>query len=216
MVWKAALPEGKSSPVVVGDRIFLTAAEGDDLLTICLDRESGKELWRRSVRAGREDYRNELNARATPTPATDGSRVFVFFQDYGLAAYDFAGKPLWDVPLGPFNSQQGVAASPVYVDGRVVLVCDQDTDAYVIAVDAANGEIVWKKPRQVTNGYSTPTVYRPEAGPAQIIAVGSYEMTAYSPDGYHRVVRARPHLPTQVTARHRGRHGLLQRLDGGQ
>lgn len=180
VVWKTALPEGKSSPVVWGDRIFLTAAEGDELITICLDRLSGEVLWRRSVRATREDYRNALNHRATPTAAMGRNRVFVFFPDYGLVAYDLEGAPLWEVPLGPFNSQQGVAASPVYVDGRVVLVCDQDTDAYVIAVDAENGEIVWKKPRHVVNGYSTPIVYRPAGGPAQVIAPGSYEMTAYS------------------------------------
>jgi outer membrane protein assembly factor BamB len=178
--WKAALPEGKSSPVLVGDRIFLTAAQGDGLITLCIDRTTGAVLWRRSVRAPREEYRNTLNHRATPTPATGENRVFVFFPDYGLVAYSFEGEPLWNLPLGPFNSQQGVAASPVYDDGRVVLVCDQDTDAYVIAVDAANGELVWKKPRNVINGYSTPIVYRPADGPAQVIAPGSYEMTAYS------------------------------------
>jgi len=97
-----------------------------------------------------------------------------------LVAYSFEGKQLWQLPLGPFNSQHGVVASPVYADGRVVLVADQDTDAYIIGVDAENGEIVWKKPRNVINGYSAPIVYRPAEGPAQIIAPGSYQLTAYS------------------------------------
>ena len=111
---------------------------------------------------------------------TDGKSVFVFFADFGLVAYDFEGKQRWQLPLGPFNSQHGMVASPVYADGRVILVCDQDTDAYIIAVDADSGKIAWKTPRDVINGYSTPIIYRPARGPAQIIAPGSYQLTAYS------------------------------------
>ncbi len=74
-----------------------------------------------------------------------------------------------------------MVASPVYADGRVILVCDQDTGAYVIAVDANSGKIAWKTPREVINGYSTPIIYRPPTGgPAQVIAPGSYQLTAYS------------------------------------
>jgi outer membrane protein assembly factor BamB len=180
VLWTTELPEGKSSPVLAGDRIFLTGAEGEELITLCLSRATGEVLWRRSVRAARREAMNALNHRAAPTAVTDGSRVFVFFADFGLVAYDFEGAELWRLPLGPFNSQHGLVASPVYADGRVVLVCDTDTDAYILAVDADNGEIAWKKPRHVINGYSTPIVHRPAAGPAQVIAPGSYELTAYS------------------------------------
>src|SRR5438876_4513988 len=181
VLWKTELPVGKSSPVLAGDRIFLTASEGDDLITMCLSRTTGKVQWRRSVRAARREAQHTLNHRAAPTAVTDGKSVFVFFADSGLVAYDFAGKQRWKLPLGPFNSQHGVAASPVYADGRVILVCDQDTDAYVIAVDADSGKTAWKMPRNVINGYSTPIIYRPARdGPAQVIAPGSYQLTAYS------------------------------------
>ena len=180
VLWKTELPVGKSSPILAGDRIFLTASEGDDLITMCLSRTTGKVRWRRSVRAARREAQNPLNHRAAPTAVTDGKSVFVFFADFGLVAYDFAGKQRWQLPLGPFNSQHGVVASPVYADGRVILVCDQDTDAYIIAVDADSGKIAWKTPRDVINGYSTPTIYRPARGPAQVIAPGSYQLTAYS------------------------------------
>jgi outer membrane protein assembly factor BamB len=162
----------------VGDRIFLTAAEGDDLITMCLSRTTGKVQWRRSVRAARREAQHTLNHRAAPTAVTDGKSVFVFFADFGLAAYDFEGKQQWQLPLGPFNSQHGVSASHVYADGRVVLVCDQDTDAYIIGVDADSGKVAWKVTRNVINGYSTPLVYRPPGGPAQVIAPGSYQLTA--------------------------------------
>jgi outer membrane protein assembly factor BamB len=180
VLWKTELPRGKSSPVLVGDRILLTAAEGDDLITICLNRTTGQVQWRRSVRASRHEYQNSLNHRAAPTAVSDGSSVYVFFADFGMAAYDLAGKPRWQLPLGPFNSQHGVVASPVYADGRVILVVDTDTEAYIIGVDAQSGRIAWKMPRHVINGYSTPIVYRPPRGPAQVIAPGSYQLTAYS------------------------------------
>jgi outer membrane protein assembly factor BamB len=180
VLWKTGLPEGKSSPVLAGDRIFLTASEGDELITMCLNRTTGKVDWRRSVRAARRESQHTLNHRAAPTAATDGKSVFVFFADFGLVAYDSEGKQRWQLPLGPFNSLHGIVASPIYGDGRVVLVCDQDTDAYIIAVDADSGKIAWKRPREVTNGYSTPMIYRPASGPAQIIAPGSYRLTAYS------------------------------------
>ena len=141
VLWKIELPVGKSSPILVEDRIFLTASEGDDLITMCLSRTTGKVQWRRSVRAARREAQNALNHRAAPTAVTDGKSVFVFFADFGLVAYDFAGKQRWQLPLGPFNSQHGVVASPVYADGRVILVCDPDTDAFIIAVDADSGKI---------------------------------------------------------------------------
>ena len=180
VVWKTKLPEGKSSPVLAGDRIFLTASKGDDLITICLSRTTGKVQWQQAVRASRRENQNALNNRAAPTPVADGRSVFVFFADFGLVAYDFQGNQQWQLPLGPFNSQHGVAASPVYADGKVILVCDQDTDAYIIGVDANSGKIAWKMPRDVINGYSTPTIYRPAHGPAQVLAPGSYQLTAYS------------------------------------
>ena len=180
VVWKTKLPEGKSSPVLAGDRIFLTASKGDDLITICLSRTTGKVQWQQAVRASRRENQNALNNRAAPTPVADGRSVFVFFADFGLVAYDFQGNQRWQLPLGPFNSQHGVAASPVYADGKVILVCDQDTDAYIIGVDANSGKIAWKMPRDVINGYSTPTIYRPPHGPAQVLAPGSYQLTAYS------------------------------------
>jgi outer membrane protein assembly factor BamB len=180
VLWKTEMPEGKSSPVLAGDLIFLTGSEGDDLITLCLSRTTGKVQWRRSVRAPKREAQHALNHRAAPTAVTAGKSVFVFFADFGLVAYDFEGKQQWQLPLGPFNSQHGIVASPVYADGRVILVFDQDTDAYMIAVDADSGKIAWKTPRNVINGYSTPIIYRPSGGRVQVIAPGSYQLTAYA------------------------------------
>jgi len=198
---------------LVGNRIFLTASEGDSLITLCLSRTTGRVQWRRTVRAAKREAQHTLNHRAAPTAVTDGKSVFVFFADFGLVAYDFEGKQRWQLPLGPFNSQHGVVASPVYADGRVILVCDQDTDAYIIAVDANSGETAWKKPRDVINGYSTPIIYRPTRGPAQVIAPGSYQLTAYSIVDGETLVRSGSHLPAEIAANNCRRYCLFQRLD---
>jgi outer membrane protein assembly factor BamB len=180
VLWRAELPEGKSSPVLTADRIFVTGAQGDELITLCLRRADGKLLWRRAVRAPKRETQHALNHRAAPTVVTDGTNIFAFFADFGLLAYTADGKPLWQLPLGPFNSQHGIVASPVYAEGKIILVCDGDTDAYILAVNARNGKPVWKVPRDVINGYSTPVVHKPAGGPAQVIAPGSYQLTAYS------------------------------------
>jgi outer membrane protein assembly factor BamB len=133
-----------------------------------------------AIRSRREAGSPALPQSPRGAHGGDGTSVFVFFADFGLVAYDLDGKERWQLPLGPFNSQHGVVASPVYADGRVILVCDQDTDAFILAVDAESGRVAWKRPRQVINGYSTPIIHRPARGPAQVIAPGSYQLTAYS------------------------------------
>jgi len=180
VLWKTSLPPGKSSPILVRGRILLPAAQGDDLLTICLEQSTGRELWRRALRVPKREAQHSLNHRAAPTPTTDGKNVYVFFADFGLLAYTLDGQPLWQLPLGPFNSQHGIVASPLYADGKLILVADQDTDAYILAVHAHSGKTAWKVPREVINGYATPLIYRPARGPVQVIAPGSYQLTAYS------------------------------------
>jgi outer membrane protein assembly factor BamB len=183
VAWRTVLPVGSSSPVVVGDRIFLTGHEDDRLLTLCLDRASGKILWRREVQAAREEKLNKLNDRAAPTPATDGRNVYVFFGDFGLVSYGPDGNERWRVPLGPFTNLHGMAASPILVDGKLIQVCDQDIGAFLVALDPATGRVVWRTERsEVVHGFSTPVVYRPKGGPAQIIVPGSYQIIAYSAD----------------------------------
>src|SRR6266704_5977137 len=91
---------------------------------LCYDAESGKLLWRRSVTRTLAEVPNPINGPTTPTPATDGRSVFVFFPDVGLLAYDLKGKERWRVPLGPFGGIQGMAASPIYAEGNVVLLID--------------------------------------------------------------------------------------------
>src|SRR5262245_35432955 len=84
MIWKTDLPFGHSSPALTRDRIFLTATRGETLVTICLDRRSGRVLWEREAPRARTEKIDPRNGPAGPTPATDGANVFVFFADFGL------------------------------------------------------------------------------------------------------------------------------------
>lgn len=181
LLWRTALPDGLSSPVFGTDSIFLTGFDGDSLITFSLDRATGRIQWRREIVRQRAGTLRKPNNPASPSPATDGRNVFAFFQDFGLAAYGPDGNELWRLPLGPFNNPMGLGASPVYVDGKVVQVCDSETDSFMVAVDAATGKVAWRVERPYSlRGFSTPVLYGPGDGAGvQLLVPGSYEFAAY-------------------------------------
>jgi outer membrane protein assembly factor BamB len=181
MVWRTALPPGHSSPVFTADHIFITAFDRKALLTICLDRPSGKVLWRREAPREREEFFQQTNGPASPSPVTDGTNVYVFFGDFGLLSYGPDGNERWRLPLGPFNNANGHGSSPILADGTLVLLADQDTGSYLLAVDPATGHVLWKTMRpEYTRGYATPAVYQPKNGPAELIVPGSFEVASYA------------------------------------
>jgi outer membrane protein assembly factor BamB len=181
--WKIALPLGHSSPVLSADRIFLTAIDHDKLFTFCLNRETGKILWRCEAPRSRTEPVDKRNTAASPTPVTDGRNVYVFFGDFGLISYGFDGNERWRTPLGPFNNFYGMGGSPILVDDKIVLVCDQTFHSFAIAVGRDDGRVRWKRERpEALSGHATPIVHRPPGEPAQIIAPGSFRVDAYNAD----------------------------------
>ena len=180
VVWKTAVPPGHSSPILAGPRLFLTAVDLEALFTIAYDRNTGKELWRRESPRPRKEVFQQTNSPASGTPASDGKIVVSFFGDFGLLAYSVEGKPLWQLPLGPFNNANGHGSSPVIIDDMVFLVCDQNTNSYYLAVDKSTGKVRYKVERpETTRGYVTPSVWRPAKGPAELIVPGAYVTTSY-------------------------------------
>lgn len=184
LVWKADLPPGKSSPVFAGDRIFVTGHDGDKLLTLALDRRSGRELWRGAVVRSRSERRHKLNDAAAPTPVTDGTNVYSFFADFGLVAYSGEGKELWRVQLDPMPSMQGVSASPLLNGNKLILVVDQAEGSYMMAVNTRGGETIWKRDRRPAPGgaYSTPIVFRSARGEDQLVTSSPFELAGFSLD----------------------------------
>ena len=115
VLWKAAVGSGLSSPSVWEGRIFLTEFDrtNKQLATVCIDRRTGKILWRRTVAAGEIEKVHELSSPAAPTPATDGERVYVYFGSYGLVCYDLDGNQKWEKRLPLPENPYGAVASPI-------------------------------------------------------------------------------------------------------
>ncbi len=183
VTWKTTLPPGYSSPVLSDDRLFLTAVEDEKLFTYCLSRKTGELIWKHECPRPRTEKLDRRNNPAAATPVVDGDSVVVFFGDFGLISYDLEGNERWRRPLGPFNNSYGLGASPIIVDDLVVLVCDQRTDSFIIALDKQTGEPRWRRPRiDAISGHSTPVVYQAAGGTPKILAPGSFRMDAYSPE----------------------------------
>ena len=180
VAWKTSVPYGQSSPVVVGNRLFGTASEGERLITFCLDARTGKELWRREVRREHRQVAFKANDAASPTPAADENGVVSFFAEFGLVSYNNDGQVSWSYRLGPFKNFYGMAGSPIIDAGMVVLICDQQSASFVIALDRSKGTLRWKTERPGSSlGWSTPMVFRPDATRAELIVLGSLRLDAY-------------------------------------
>jgi outer membrane protein assembly factor BamB len=183
IVWKTDLPgSGQSSPVIWGDRIFLTSYlnGGAERLVFCVDRSSGKVLWQQSAWKGEPEKVHNMNGWASATCVTDGEVVVAFFGRGGIHAYSVDGKPLWSRDLGRFESPWGVAACPVLVDDLVIQNCDADVDAYIVALDKKTGNEAWKTKRRDHRGWSTPILVA--SGERRELVVNGHEgVQAYDP-----------------------------------
>jgi outer membrane protein assembly factor BamB len=180
--WKVPVPPGLSSPVVAGDKLFLTAFENGKLLTLAYSRTDGKELWRKEAPAKAiEPYHKTEGSPAASTAATDGERLIVYFGSCGLICYDLAGNELWryELPTARTNNDFGTGTSPVLADGRVVLARDLIEDSKLIAVDLKDGSRVWEAKREkLPTSYTTPCVWDTPGG-KQVVVAGFTRLTGY-------------------------------------
>jgi len=176
VVWRTAVPPGSGSPVLTGDALFLTAAENSQLITLKINRKTGQIEWRRSVPQARVENRHKLNNPASPSPVTDGTNVYAFFSDFGLISYGPDGNERWRLALPPFANFHGMGASPILAGNTLLLVCDQDSESFLLAIDKNTGKQIWKTARpSVVHGFATPSIYRD-----QVIVPGSYLLASYS------------------------------------
>lgn len=180
IAWKRALAPGHSSPVLSRTRVFLTALEGEELVTLAFERTSGALAWRSSVPRARHTRFHADNHAAAPSAAVDADTVVVFFDEFGLLAYDHQGKERWRVALGPFDNVYGLGASPILVGEAVVLACDQSTHSFVAGFSKRDGKELWRTSRpQAVSGHCTPVVWRADDGRDEVLLPGSYLLDAY-------------------------------------
>jgi hypothetical protein len=180
LVWKTRLPAGNSSPIVWGDRVFITGYTEPDLLTLCLDRRTGERLWQAALPADDNRAHNALQNPAAPTPVTDGRRVWVYFGASGVACYDFAGAEVWRRPLPTPLTQHGVGTSPVLAGGLVILARDQDAGSELLALRQSDGSIAWRQSREeFRRGFGTPLVFT-AADEERVLVPGTLRAVAYA------------------------------------
>lgn len=146
LLWKTSLAAGHSSPVIWGNRLFLTAFDAPrrKLEVLGLDRRTGAILWRRDVEAPEIEPVHAVSNPATGTAAVDGERVYAYFGSYGLLAFDLDGKPQWSVPMPVVQAPFGSGTSPVVAGELVLLNRLEPKDPCLIAVDRKTGRMVWK------------------------------------------------------------------------
>jgi outer membrane protein assembly factor BamB len=185
--WKVPVPGiGHSSPVLWGDRIFLTTClpEKRERRLLCLEAATGKVLWDELVLIADVERKHGLNSWASSTPATDGTRVFVAFLDapaFRVFAFGMDGKKLWERQPGKFFSVHGFCSSPVIWKDLVIFNGDQDADAWIVALDRETGEERWRADRpNKTRSYVPPVVFE-AAGKPQLVLSGSKSVASYDP-----------------------------------
>jgi outer membrane protein assembly factor BamB len=184
VVWKTELPgAGQSSPVVVDNRILLTAAEdaGAKRVILCVARDTGRIVWQKTVWTGTPEPSHNMNGWASATCATDGERVYAFFgAGGGLFCCSLDGELIWNQDLGPLTGPWGTAACPVLAGDLVIQNCDADEDAHIVAFDKRTGKRVWKTVRPNARGWSTPILI--QAGQrTELVVNGHHGVRAYDP-----------------------------------
>ena len=162
--WRVALPEhGNSTPIIWGDRVFVTQAVGDQRTLMCFNRADGKLLWQKGVATKEKEPTHATNPFCSASPVTDGERIIVSFASDGLYCYDFAGKELWHrADLGRQIHIWGNAASPMIYGDLCFLNFGPGETTYLLAVDKKTGRTVWKKDEDI--GYNKPQPADPKSG----------------------------------------------------
>jgi hypothetical protein len=180
--WKVPVPSGMSSPVVVGDRLFLTAFDGGKLYTIAYNTADGAEVWRKQAPAAKiEAFHATEGSPAASTPATDGTKLVVYFGSCGLICYDLAGNELWkhELPVAETNNDFGSGTSPVIADGKVLLLRDLRAGSKLIALELATGRPAWEVKRDgFQTSWGSPCVWDTPTG-KQVVVAGSTRLKAY-------------------------------------
>jgi outer membrane protein assembly factor BamB len=203
VIWSASLPgHSSATPVIANGKVFVSSTDRDseDLLALCLDARSGKELWRKKLGASDRDVpRNNL---ATPSPVTDGEHVYFMYGSGDLAGLDCEGKLLWsrniEAEYGNISIKYGYSSSPLLYDDKLFILIQRrhtayrpskstTLEAFILAVDPKTGKNVWKQPRKTDaldeslDSYSSPILYR-SSGHLEILVIGGDYVTANDPE----------------------------------
>src|SRR5262245_11908021 len=185
--WRTQVPgAGNSSPIVWGDRLYLTTAQnnGAKLSLLAFNRADGKRLWEAVVPQQGVEYVHPKNGYASATPVTDGRLIYASFGRHGLVAVDLNGQIVWHRRFGAIENYHGPAGSPILYKDRVFLYQDHNGSAsqraFVAAFDAQSGKTLWETPRSETVGWGTPVVINTGARD-ELVVNSQGRVAAYDP-----------------------------------
>jgi outer membrane protein assembly factor BamB len=202
IAWTASLPGlGSATPVIANGKVFISSTDtgSSNLLALCFDARTGKELWRKKL--GASSRKVPRNNPATPSPVTDGKNVYFMYGSGDLAGLDYEGNILWsrnlEAEYGNISMKWGYSSSPLLYNGTLyILVQRRHTayrapesttlDAFILAVDAKTGKNIFKQPRKTDalneslDAYSSPILLQ-HSGRDQIIVIGSDYVTSNDP-----------------------------------
>jgi outer membrane protein assembly factor BamB len=238
VVWKLDIPgRGWSSPVVAGDRIYLTSviatqqeeapkkglyfggnresAPADDhrWMVYCVDWKTGKLLWEREVKKDKAPPRHLKNSYASETPVTDGEHVWAYFGSAGVYCLDRDGKLVWSQPFTTYKMRYGwgTAASPILHQGRLYIVDDNDEQSFLLALDAKTGKQIWRVARDEASNWSTPFIWE-NGKRTEIVSAGTRRVRSYDLDG--KLLWEFGGMSTIAIPTPFARHGLLYVASG--
>lgn len=187
--WKIELPgEGLSSPVVIGNRLYLTASSGPDQKTLhvfCLDASNGREIWhRRFVATGRTMCHDKTSV-AAPSPVSDGKRIYALFSSNDLFCLDLEGNLVWlrglthDYPNA--SNSLGMSSSPILIDGVLVVQVENDSESFTAGLDVDTGTNLWKLDRPKAANWTSPTRMQDSTGRHVALIQSSKGLLAVDP-----------------------------------
>jgi outer membrane protein assembly factor BamB len=210
VVWAREIPgRGWSSPVVWGNRIFLTSVINEGKaeepkkglyfggermkpadavhrwMVYCLDLQTGKVIWEREAVKEKPSFAIHIkNTYASATPVTDGERVYAYFGNEGVFCYDLDGALKWSKKLAamPMRFSWGSAASPALFKDRLFIVNDNEKDSYLVCLNAKTGDEMWKIQRDEKSNWSTPFVWQNEKR-TELVTAGTNKVRSYDLDG---------------------------------
>ncbi len=224
VIWKVEVPgNGNSSPVVWGDKIFLTSAIGgaNKRAVLCFRRSDGKLLWTGKVPQGADEKAYWKNGFASGTPATDGKHVYAYFGNRGLVCFDFDGKIVWHHELKAMNALHGMACSPLLYKDKVIIFQEArgarraprgKKAGFILALDKKTGKTIWKTPRKERVGWGSPIAIGVD-GRDQIVVSSSFSVYGYDPQDGSFIWNCKGNtvevIPTPVVG-----HGLVYCCSG--
>lgn len=205
ILWKSAIPgDSWSTPIIWGDRVFLTTAteEGQSCRILCLEASTGKTLWDKEVFRQKPRKKEQRNSYATPSPVTDGEKVYAVYGDGSFVAVNFQGEVVWTNRNYPFYSQHGLGASPILSGDLLIMTLDGSSEgadklvgwqtpwdkSYLVALDTKTGKQRWKTMRGVTRiSHGTPVLWINPEGKTQVVTEAGDVVQGYDRDSGERL-----------------------------